>query len=130
MKTFLVRLRATSRTGGFLGVHSSLTASLGQTSVAWEKRSINKVPETRGRLPKLAQREWLSCGCKQWLEAGRELRPRGVCLETHPALAASHFLCSFLFMTQTVDVRAESSKIYVYTTPLQTTVWFLPLYMC
>lgn len=89
---FLVRLRAMLRTGGFLGVHSSITASLGQRSVAWEKRSINKVPETRGRLPKLAQREWLSCGCKQWLEAGRELRPRGVCLETHPALAASHFL--------------------------------------
>lgn len=92
MKKFLVRLRATLRTGGFLGVHSSLTASLGQTSVAWETRSINKAPETRGRLPKLAQREWLSCGCKQWLEAGRELRPQGVCLETHPALAASHFL--------------------------------------
>lgn len=130
MKKFLVRLRATLRTGGFLGVHSSLTASLGKTSVAWETRSINKVPETRGRLPKLAQREWLSCGCKQWLEAGRWLHPWGVCLETHSPLAASHFLAPSSLYDSTIDVRAESSKIYVCTTPLQTTIWFLPLYMC
>lgn len=97
MKRFLVRLRATLRTGGFLGVHSSLTASLGKTSVAWETRSINKVPETRGRLPKLTQREWLSCGCKQWLEAGRWLHPWG----DHTRLSLPRIsLLLPLFMTQ------------------------------
>lgn len=88
MKTTLVRLRATWRLSGFSGVHSSLTASLGKASAAWEPHSINKEPKTRGGQPKAAQERV----AELWVRAVTGARPKAAAFQVPEGLSSTVLL--------------------------------------
>lgn len=86
----LVRLRAMWMPSGFLGVHFSLTASLGKVSAAWEPHSINKEAETRGIRPNAAQERvaelWVRAVAGVWPSASSLQAPEGL-LSTNTQLS-------------------------------------------
>lgn len=67
---------------GFLGVHFSLTASLGEASAAWEPHSINKEAETRGVRPNAAQERV----AELWVRAAAGVRPGASSLQAPEGL--------------------------------------------
>lgn len=71
---------------GFLGVHFSLTASLGKASAAWEPHSINKEAETRGVRPNAAQERV----AELWVRAVSGVRPSASSLRAPEGLSSTN----------------------------------------